>query len=159
MSMTGSQASGSLEPEASAAAATRRVVRPERSCRSFSSLRESKIFTRRLSNLGPSCPLGKDHHPPPVEGVVIPDLREIHAGGVSVLVDGSLYFLDAVLWKLGRRHPVLEFVFRVDNSFFDDPQSRHAHQGAECARSCLLYTSDAADDLLCVDLGGRRIIK
>ena len=25
--------------------------------------------------------------------------------------------------------------------------------------SCLLYTSDAADDLLCVDLGVRRIIK
>jgi len=27
------------------------------------------------------------------------------------------------------------------------------------AKNCLLYTSDAADDLLCVDLGGRRIIK
>ena len=27
------------------------------------------------------------------------------------------------------------------------------------ANTCLLYTSDAADDLLCVDLGGRRIIK
>src|SRR5450756_136388 len=26
-------------------------------------------------------------------------------------------------------------------------------------RSSMLYTSDAADDLLCVDLGGRRIIK
>src|SRR5680860_1544655 len=26
-------------------------------------------------------------------------------------------------------------------------------------KNCLLYTSDAADDLLCVDLGGRRIIK
>mgnify|MGYP002683880509 CR=1 FL=1 len=26
-------------------------------------------------------------------------------------------------------------------------------------QDCLLYTSDAADDLLCVDLGGRRIIK
>ena len=25
--------------------------------------------------------------------------------------------------------------------------------------TCLLYTSDAADDLLCVDLGGRRSIK
>ena len=25
--------------------------------------------------------------------------------------------------------------------------------------TCLLYTSDAADDLLCVDLGGRRTIK
>ena len=29
----------------------------------------------------------------------------------------------------------------------------------EISRLCLLYTSDAADDLLCVDLGGRRIIK
>ena len=29
----------------------------------------------------------------------------------------------------------------------------------EQAQACLLYTSDAADDLLCVDLGGRRIIK
>ena len=27
------------------------------------------------------------------------------------------------------------------------------------AGACLLYTSDAADDLLCVDLGGRRVIK
>eukprot|EP00657_Telonema_sp_P-1_P008775 TRINITY_DN3077_c0_g1_i2.p1 TRINITY_DN3077_c0_g1~~TRINITY_DN3077_c0_g1_i2.p1 ORF type:complete len:149 (+),score=13.67 TRINITY_DN3077_c0_g1_i2:225-671(+) len=27
------------------------------------------------------------------------------------------------------------------------------------SKYCLLYTSDAADDLLCVDLGGRRIIK
>src|SRR5450756_1063441 len=31
--------------------------------------------------------------------------------------------------------------------------------GAAKVRACLLYTSDAADDLLCVDLGGRRIIK
>ena len=27
------------------------------------------------------------------------------------------------------------------------------------SHSCLLYTSDAADDSVCVDLGGRRIIK
>src|SRR5450756_2259496 len=32
-------------------------------------------------------------------------------------------------------------------------------QGPEKDHVCLLYTSDAADDLLCVDLGGRRIIK
>ena len=31
--------------------------------------------------------------------------------------------------------------------------------GHEHCMICLLYTSDAADDLLCVDLGGRRIIK
>ena len=29
----------------------------------------------------------------------------------------------------------------------------------EQLEDCLLYTSDAADELLCVDLGGRRIIK
>src|SRR5665213_4067561 len=28
----------------------------------------------------------------------------------------------------------------------------------DSSTGCLLYTSDAADDLLCVDLGGRRII-
>src|SRR5450756_91852 len=33
------------------------------------------------------------------------------------------------------------------------------HPGLEHFTPCLLYTSDAADDLLCVDLGGRRIIK
>ena len=31
-------------------------------------------------------------------------------------------------------------------------------RGLRC-NICLLYTSDAADDLLCVDLGGRRILK
>src|SRR5450756_3169597 len=34
-----------------------------------------------------------------------------------------------------------------------------AKAGMDIPVSCLLYTSDAADDLLCVDLGGRRIIK
>ena len=37
---------------------------------------------------------------------------------------------------------------------------RHAFFGqGEHRGACLLYTSDAADDLPCVDLGGRRIIK
>ena len=35
----------------------------------------------------------------------------------------------------------------------------HAEISARDHNACLLYTSDAADDLLCVDLGGRRIIK
>ena len=35
-----------------------------------------------------------------------------------------------------------------------------AHPVEEALKNpCLLYTSDAADDLLCVDLGGRRILK
>src|SRR5450756_3182024 len=44
-------------------------------------------------------------------------------------------------------------------------QAKKAERGPDLAggddrrNTCLLYTSDAADDLLCVDLGGRRIIK
>ena len=38
-----------------------------------------------------------------------------------------------------------------------DGLDQHSEHGV-CV-ICLLYTSDAADDLLCVDLGGRRIIK
>ena len=41
----------------------------------------------------------------------------------------------------------------IDNAHIADDQINSEHYAA-----CLLYTSDAADDLLCVDLGGRRII-
>ena len=37
------------------------------------------------------------------------------------------------------------------------PRPQHLFVGERS--DCLLYTSDAADDLLCVDPGGRRIIK
>ena len=36
--------------------------------------------------------------------------------------------------------------------------SRRLCRSRSHSTSCLLYTSDAADDLLCVDVGGRRII-
>src|SRR5450756_3110478 len=39
------------------------------------------------------------------------------------------------------------------------PLSQWLYSALAEAGFCLLYTSDAADDLLCVDLGGRRIIK
>eukprot|EP00831_Metopus_contortus_P072841 TRINITY_DN66439_c0_g1_i1.p1 TRINITY_DN66439_c0_g1~~TRINITY_DN66439_c0_g1_i1.p1 ORF type:complete len:523 (-),score=80.77 TRINITY_DN66439_c0_g1_i1:56-1624(-) len=39
------------------------------------------------------------------------------------------------------------------------PQYPWAMKRAEWGNNCLLYTSDAADDTPCVDLGGRRIIK
>src|SRR5680860_1857010 len=41
----------------------------------------------------------------------------------------------------------------------DSDYKRYIHFLSVSKWSCLLYTSDAADDLLCVDLGGRRIIK
>ena len=46
---------------------------------------------------------------------------------------------------------------RVASDREDNIPSVASHLRA--ANSCLLYPSDAADDLLCVVLGGRRIIK
>src|SRR5450756_1137322 len=67
---------------------------------------------------------------------------------------------------------------RVPAKICEDPPGQHAlrrkdqveidafpesgpllEHGLPPGAGCLLYTSDAADDLLCVDLGGRRIIK
>ena len=46
------------------------------------------------------------------------------------------------------------------NLVFRESRSRNGlKDGNPMSRDCLLYTSDAADDLLCVDLGGRRHIK
>src|SRR5659263_213171 len=43
--------------------------------------------------------------------------------------------------------------------FLTGPKARLLLTLCLMSAPCLLYTSDAADDLLCVDLGGRRIIK
>ena len=45
------------------------------------------------------------------------------------------------------------FCDMVNDSVYDLNRCFH------CFCTCLLYTSDAADDLLCVDLGGRGLIK
>src|SRR5450756_78693 len=70
----------------------------------------------------------------------------------------TLYCL--IVLRHGRRHwmsfgvtsnPTAEWISRqITEAFPWDHAPRYL---------CLLYTSDAADDLLCVDLGGRRIIK
>src|SRR5450756_3109373 len=50
-------------------------------------------------------------------------------------------------------------VSSFDNRFLILRMERRGSRSPGCQAPCLLYTSDAADDLLCVDLGGRRIIK
>src|SRR5450756_1029647 len=61
--------------------------------------------------------------------------------------------LDSTLWSINSPYSRL----RGDRP----PQTWQSHSARLLSRAqiCLLYTSDAADDLLCVDLGGRRIIK
>ena len=51
----------------------------------------------------------------------------------------------------------LKRLFRFQSHFENNyVKLKHPNNWLE---SCLLYTSDAADDTPCVDLGGRRIIK
>ena len=54
--------------------------------------------------------------------------------------------------------PACETWFRAGQK---DRVYNDKYDGYFCNRrkGCLLYTSDAADDMQCVDLGGRRIIK
>ena len=55
---------------------------------------------------------------------------------------------------------VLILVMKSPNSFTgEDVVELHCHGGIIIVNNCLLYTSDAADEGLGVDLGGRRIIK
>src|SRR5450756_149842 len=65
-------------------------------------------------------------------------------------------------WNDRRSCPtLLRAVYHVFFRQYNPQRDRHTsdYHGTLTSCSCLLYTSDAADDLLCVDLGGRRIIK
>ena len=88
-------------------------------------------------------------------------------------MDDSLFIRE-----LGIRSPMLKVLdFLMDNESFDYSKTDIAKGSGlsrttlfkvwpwlealeliTATRTCLLYTSDAADDLLCVDLGGGRII-
>src|SRR5665213_1840807 len=59
---------------------------------------------------------------------------------------------NSQLIKLSRAETVLAQVLKRDPT--DNELGRLLDETPD---TCLLYTSDAADDLLCVDLGGRRI--
>ena len=56
-----------------------------------------------------------------------------------------------------KSYPRIESYFYFILGFFYEREGDLSNAMANYI--CLLYTSDAADDLLCVDLGGRRIIK
>mgnify|MGYP002683058834 CR=1 FL=1 len=65
---------------------------------------------------------------------------------------GDVYKRQAVIKVIDQRK--LPFTFEIK----DLRSVEDVYEAIE-NMTCLLYTSDAADDLLCVDLGGRRIIK
>src|SRR5450756_3124256 len=59
-------------------------------------------------------------------------------------------------WIVKERQEMLAEAKQEAERMLTEAQERADRLASE---TCLLYTSDAADDLLCVDLGGRRIIK
>ena len=67
------------------------------------------------------------------------------------LISTTLNIYEKMVWIVIQKHKM--------NKSECWPSLKTIAREASCSTTCLLYTSDAADDLLCVDLGGRRIIK
>ena len=75
--------------------------------------------------------------------------------GDFILVAGSFLLLIILIKKFAWENITSTFEQRAKKISDDIDSAESARQKADC----LLYTSDAADDLLCVDLWGRRLIK
>ena len=69
----------------------------------------------------------------------------------------ELTWFDAQNNQLGIQEEALKVGYLPRLGLF--VQGAYGNPGLNMLKDCLLYTSDAADDLLCGDLGGRRIIK
>ena len=79
---------------------------------------------------------------------IVPDLLW-HGISVYTMKDVGPFIYESILpwlYILTLSSKTIEFFLVTDENA--------AHKSI-----CLLYTSDAADDMQCVDLGGRRIIK
>src|SRR5450756_2508570 len=118
------------------------IRRPPRSTQSRSSA-ASDVYKRQVVKLSPGL------------GVVYLLLRRrwrdaVVASVIGLVIAGVSWALDADLWRAWL-DSVLGRTDMVGNSLLPVPYMARAAAGL-----CLLYTSDAADDLLCVDLGGRR---
>src|SRR5680860_1782097 len=97
---------------------------------------------------------------------------EVHLQGISCLKGDYVILQHLGFQRLNDRHIS---ILRTITHWWRSILSRYSSQGtaqndednasqpglqptgSSFLQSCLLYTSDAADDLLCVDLGGRRI--
>src|SRR5680860_1149540 len=103
-----------------------------------------------------------------------PTLQALGGSGTGFLTYLLSFVYIGIYWN--NHHHMFQVVERVNGTVLwgkpfgnpahsttapsagDLPHAPHPAAHRKRARVCLLYTSDAADDLLCVDLGGRRII-
>src|SRR5680860_967840 len=82
--------------------------------------------------------------------VPVGPVRTVRADPVG-LVHKELIWADEALLRV---HPRTISIPSMSTGLIRDLEGNPTRD----LTTCLLYTSDAADDLLCVDLGGRRII-
>src|SRR5665811_2566771 len=77
-------------------------------------------------------------------------------GAYAGTVGGGVPILGAFMYNAIYKFPAYQFNC---TNYYTNKTLVDAYRGAGRPEACLLYTSDAADDLTRVDLGGRRIIK
>mgnify|MGYP002682270283 CR=1 FL=1 len=85
---------------------------------------------------------------------LLPD--EINPIADKLIIDNPGKDNYKLAWKLYKA--ITEKGAQLYMPLFEKSKFKKGYVSAQ-VDPCLLYTSDAADDLLCVDLGGRRIIK
>eukprot|EP00657_Telonema_sp_P-1_P007782 TRINITY_DN27988_c0_g1_i1.p1 TRINITY_DN27988_c0_g1~~TRINITY_DN27988_c0_g1_i1.p1 ORF type:complete len:177 (+),score=27.03 TRINITY_DN27988_c0_g1_i1:258-788(+) len=99
------------------------------------------------------------------EVFAVSSCRDLQKGVTIETEDGTTVLAHHANAGCGSLGPLFVDPFNISRSWMGlwrDP--RHDLRKGDLSTrvkgsgSCLLYTSDAADDLLCVDLGGRRII-
>src|SRR5665213_185544 len=118
--------------------------------------------------------------PPQYHYALAKELYGLRKKGVLIIGSGNMvHNLHMVSWSKINENYGYDWALQMNDTFKElitsgnyQPLINYESLGAEAKLaiptpehylpllySCLLYTSDAADDLLCVDLGGRRIIK
>src|SRR5450756_1434318 len=109
-----------------------------------------RAIARQLAAAGASVVVNARSNQAEADAVV----REIEAAGgnaMAVLADvGDAAAVEAMAQAALKRFGRIDIL--VNNA------ALRREKPIDQMSYCLLYTSDAADDLLCVDLGGRRII-
>ena len=88
-----------------------------------------------------------------------PDRAPLHTLAFFAELDRSAALYRRVLGPTGSPAVQASLHDGLRRAITDEIMHRSADRTIDERSTCLLYTSDAADDLLCVDLGGRRIIK
>ena len=114
-------------------------------------LKDDCIFCNIIKGIVPSLKIHEND-----KYLAILDIAQFTEGHTIVIPKDHIEFV----WDAPQIGEYFEFVKKIGDHYRELGYSYvDVLTFGRLVHHCLLYTSDAADDLLCVDLGGRRIIK